>query len=292
MYLLIYYNLFMEKQNPNHKEEEPFKAHEGEECQAFNRDLETQDPNEDFLKLKSSLMFFKNQGQVEKIEEQEPMFICLKNEYEASDFLENGLDLVVLADASESIYPWRIYQKKSIYFTLMDIENLFFSAEDITAEHFNKIRLSFISYSDHDKPIDKLDFVEYSKLGEFCDKIDSLPTPKSEEIKKRNVFGAYQALNDLSWSEGSIKIVIHYCPDPQYGVKYTTNPKGMPSDYDPFPEGIPSQNEEEILENISNLLEIGKFNLIKFNNRCEKFSKILQDKFSTDLTTPKIIPLA
>lgn len=283
----------MKKDNPNHKEEVPFKAGEKSDFQVFNKELQTQNPNEDFMLLKEKLIYYKTKGNIEKLEENlDPLFINLKLEYEHDNFLEKGLDLCIISDVSESIYPWRIFYKKAIYLMLMDVENLFFSAENITTEHLNKIRLSLITYSDYKKSVSKLDFVTYSNLGEFIDNLDKIDLPIKEEIKKRNVFEAYKTANELSWNEESIRIIVHFCPDPQYGLKYTSAPKELPNDYDPYPEGIEDQDDEEILDNLSNILQEGKFNMVKFNKRCEKFGKLIQEKLSGDINSPKVIPLA
>lgn len=275
----------MEKKNPNHKQEEPFKAKEGEETFAYNKDLAKQDANEDFLNLKKNLVFFNK-----NVRDPETRFVGLSSEVTPEDVKEKGLDFVILADVSGSSYPFRIYLKKSMYFSLFDIEDLVYQIPDITPEDFDKIRFAFISYSDKEEGVKVLDFVPYNKIADLCDKIDEIEI-KEETIKARNVFEGLEKLNELSWNEDSIRVLLHYCSDPAYGSKYHVNPKGLPSDYDAYPNGIEGQNEEEILENCSNL-NLLIYNFVKFNNRCESFSKAISPSFGKfDQNQPKVDPL-
>jgi hypothetical protein len=279
----------MEKdKNPNHKEEVAFKATEGKEFLSYVKSLETQDVNEDFLSLKNSLLYFKNKGKIDDVGtlSDEPLFLNFVYELEKSDVLENGLDFCIICDVSESIYPWRIYQKKSIYYALKDIENYIFSAEGLTPEHLAKIRIALVKYSDKDKGVEIQDFIEYKDLGDICAKIDSIDV-KSNSLKKRNVFEALKSVSELKWNDDSRRLILHYCGDPQYGSKYTVNPKKMPEDYDPLPDGDNDIVEDDLFDSLSNL-NFTKYNLVKFNDRCERMIKELTSKFDIDANKPSV----
>jgi hypothetical protein len=280
----------MVDKNPNHKEEIPNKFKDVESTRAFAQDLVIQDPKEDFLSLKSQLLYYKNKDNLDKIPKISPesKFLMLGEEISQEDLLETGLDFCILADTSDSMYPFRIFFKKSLYFCLMDIENFMLTCPDVSAEHFQKIRFAFVQYSDRDTDksvFESVDFVDYKSLGDICKKIDEIEI-KQFSAKKRAVFDGMKAMSELSWNEDARKVIVHYCGDPQYGTKYTFNPKNMPSDYDPIPEGVKDIDESDLLDSIANLS--ATYNFIKFNDRVNIFQNVLKGAFAIDINLPKV----
>lgn len=287
----------MVEKNPNHKEEKKVKKDlESEEVNVDHSQLIKQDINENFLNLKNDLIFYKDKSKMDEIRsnlEEELQFVKIKDEISPDDVKAMGLDFCILADVSESMHPYRIYLKKSMYFALKDIENFVYRSLESPNE-FPNIRIAIVKYSDRDsvdKPgkVDILDFVEYSSLDKVCKKIDEIEI-KANSLKKRAVFDGIKAMGGLSWNSDSIKVILHYCGDPQYGVQYTTNPKKMPEDYDPFPNGILDLKEDEVLEPVSNLG--ATYNFLAMNNdRLTKFYSLVTSKLTLDVNAPKVIPI-
>jgi len=285
-------------ENPNHISEtlpEQKEKNESKFCVVDNSKLINQDLNENFLNLKKELIFFKDKSDYDEIKsnlKDETEFLKIRDEIEADDIKEKGLDFVILADVSESMYPYRIYLKKSMYLALKDIENFVYtSIED--ADEFPNIRIAFVKYTDRENSsepgkIDVLDFVEYSSLEEVCKWIDEIDITKSS-IKKRNVFDGYKAVSDLSWNEDSIKLIVHYAADPQYGIQYTTNPKKLPDDYDPFPDGVEDLTKEDVLPPLEEKGCI--FNFISFGNRLLRYHQDISPDLTMDLTSPFVVEL-
>lgn len=268
----------MVDKNPNHKEEDPFKMKEFKETRAHNVKLAEQDINEDFLSLKSELLYFKNKDNLDSIPQNiEPTseFLMLHEEFAADDVVETGLDLCFLVDRSESLHPYRIFLKKSMYFALKDMETFIFSSTSVSPETFDKIRVAFVSYGDRDTDnvVETFDFVDYKSLGDICKKIDEIDI-KEPSIKKRAVFDGMDAMTKLKWDEAATKIIIHYCGDPQYGSVYTYSPKGMPDNYDPYPEGVKDIKESDLVDSINELNPF--YNFVKFNDRVNKFQEVLR----------------
>lgn len=268
----------MVDKNPNHTFEK--LPNESKTAKVANLELKTQDPNEDFLALKNQLIYFQNKGNLENIPqnlEEESKFLMINTDIDPSEAQANGLDLCILADTSESMYPFRVFLKKSIYFTLMDLENFFYRIEGITADDFSKLRISFVKYSDRgsDKTVEATDFIEYKNLGDICTKIDEIEI-KSFSIKKRAVFDGLKSLTELNWNPDSVKMILHFCGDPQYGDLYTFNPKKMPENYDPFPEGVDDIDSEELLDKLSDLN--ANYTFVKFNERVDKYSAEIKKK--------------
>lgn len=289
-------------ENPNHKiehcpndESDNNKLFENEFCVVDNSRLTNQDLNENFLNLRKELIFYKDKSNYDEIKsnlQNQTEFLKIKDEIEPDDIKSKGLDFVILADVSESMYPYRIYLKKSMYFALKDIENFVYrSIED--AEEFPNIRLAFVKYTDRESSsepgkVEVLDFVEYNSLEEICKCIDEIDI-KQFSMKKRSVFDGYKAVSDLNWNEDSIKIIIHYAADPQYGLQYTTSPKKMGDDYDPFPDGVEDLTKEDVL---SPMEEKGiMFNFVSLGPRLLRYQQDISADLTMDLIAPKVVEL-
>lgn len=292
----------MVDKNPNHKKEDPNKQSESKETRAVNRELEIQDVNEDFMSLKNKLLYYINKENLNEfsvVTKPESRFLMLDSDFSKEDVIEQGLDLCIIVDGSESMYPYRIYQKKSLYFSLMDLEDFVFSSTDLKPEDLNKIRIAYVQYDNRDndeddediknsKNLKVVDFVEYKQLGDICKEIDKLDI-KKHSIKKRNVMDGLKAAGELNWNEDSAKVILHYCADSQYGKKFTSNPKGMPEDYDPFPEGI-KLDLETIYQKLADLNCV--YNLIKFNDRILALVEDLnKNDINVNSNSPKLIEL-
>lgn len=286
----------MSSKNPNHiPESKPSEDNEAKSCVVDNSALMTQDLNENFLNLKNQLIFFQDKSKLDEIRanlSEDTNFLKISDEVQPEDVKSNGLDFVIVADVSESMFPFRVFLKKSMYFALKDIENFAYRSLE-SSDEFPNIRLAFVKYTDRtsvDEPCkcEVLDFVEYNSLEEICKQIDSIDI-KNHSVKKRAVFDGLKAVSELSWNDDSIKMIAHYCADPQYGEKYTTNPKGMPDGYDPFPKGCSDVAEEDILEPISNLGST--YNFIKLGERLVKFEATVKNTIDMDTTAPNVIAL-
>jgi len=194
-----------------------------------------------------------------------------------------------LADVSESMYPWRIFLKKAIYFALMDIESFVYTNTDPgSSANFSKVRIALVKYHDRktdSKPVEFIDFVEYKNLDLICKGIDQISIEK-KSVKKRAVFDGLKAVKGLSWTEGAMKVIVHFAADPQYGTKYTTNPKKMTDDYDAFPDGVDDIDEDDLFEGIKELS--ATFNLVKLGDRMDKYSSVIKTKFDIDANKPEV----
>lgn len=277
----------MVDKNPNHTHE--MIIGESQTAKVASLDLKTQDPKEDFLALKNQLIYFQNKGNLESIPqnlEEESKFLMINTDIDQEEAQANGLDLCILADVSESMYPFRVFLKKSIYFTLMDVENFFYRIEGITPEDFSKVRIAFVKYTDRgsDKVVETTDFIEYKNIGDICTKIDEIEI-KAFSMRKRAVFDGLKSLTELNWNSDSVKMVLHFCADPQYGDVYTFNPKKMPENYDPFPEGVDDIDSEELLDKLSELN--ANFTFVKFHDRVDKYAAELKKK--VQMTVNKIL---
>ena len=275
--------------NPNHKEESKTPIVPMSECiKVNNSDLEFQDVNENFLELKNSLIYFQDKSKVEEIQktldEVELKYLKIDEEVSKNDVLEQGLDLVFLADVSESMHPWRIYQKKSMYLVLKDLEYFLYSIPDVSAESFSKVRIAFVTYSDRDAGVQTTEFVDYKSIGDICKKIDEIKITNHSE-KKRAALDGLKSLTDLGWKEDAVKIVVHHMSEPPYGKKYTTNIKSCSEDYDPIPEDE-EFDAEEIFSSVNDLGAI--YNLIKFGDKLEKFQKEFSSTVQFDACKPKV----
>ena len=279
------------QKNPNHKEEKRVKKEKP--CQSikiYNGDLIVQNPKENFLELKNNLIFFQDKSKVDEFQkdiEDDLRFLKIKEEVDKEEVLKKGVDMCILADVSESMHPWRIFLKKSMYFALMDLESFIFSIPDVKSEDFSRFRVSLVTYTDRkqEKPVKVLDFVEYSSLGEICKMIDDIDI-KQFANQKRAVFDGFKAVCDLKWNEDAQKIIVHYAADPAYGNKYSTNIKGQAEGYDPYPEGTDDIDEGDILEKISDLDCI--FNFIKLGEKLEKYQKEISGSINMDICKPKV----
>ncbi len=276
-------------ENANHKTEikNNEKLKESQLVIIDNSRLINQDLNENFLDLKKNLIFFQDKSNLDNIKsllDEDTAFVKVKEEFDPRDIVSQGIDFCILADCSESMYPFRIFLKKSMYYALKDIESLVYRGME-EGDNFPKVRIAFVGYTDRescDTPgkLEILDFVEYSKLEEVIRKIDSIDITKSSQ-KKRNVFDGLKALSELSWEGNSVKLICHYVADPQYGKKYTSDPLKMPKDYDPFPDGCSDLDEDEILKSVS---AIGAtFNLIALNTRLVKYQTVVGNEIDLDL---------
>lgn len=283
--------------NPNHKKETKDKKElEAEHSLAYSKKLNEQDSNENFLNLKKDLIFFQDKEKIDEIRanlSEVTRFLKISDELQPEDVKSNGLDFVILADVSESMYPFRIYLKKSMYYAIKDIESFAYRGLESSDDEFPKVRFAIIKYTDRENDsepgkIDVLDFVEYSSLDKIIEKIDEIEIKQSSE-KKRAVFDGMKALHDLKWEESSIKMVLHYAADPEYGVQFTTNPKKMGDNYDPFPNGITDLSHEDVLEPI--VLLGPTYNFISLTDRLTKFTKEIQEKLALDLNSPVVTPL-
>ena len=280
----------MEK-NPNHKiETKNNKASESQSAKVDNSNLIEQKIDEDFLSLKNELIYFQDKSKVEEIVQnldEGTKFLMLGDELDKEEVLQRGIDLCLVADVSESMHPWRIFLKKSMYFVLMDIESYFYTIPGVKPEDFSNVRISIVKYSDRDtdKVCDVTDFVEYKSLGDICKKIDEIEI-KGNSSKKRAVFDGLNAASNLKWKEESQKIIVHWAADPQYGLKYTTEPKKCKEDYDPYPEGVKDIDDKELLGKINDLSPI--FNFIKLGGRMEKYSTEVSKILKMDVCKPKV----
>lgn len=275
-------------ENANHKTEikNNEKLKQSEHVIIDNSRLINQDLNENFLDLKKNLIFFQDKSNLDNIKsllDEDTAFVKVKEEFDPRDIVSQGIDFCILADCSESMYPFRIFLKKSMYYALKDIESLVYRGME-EGDNFPKVRIAFVGYTDRDScdspgKLEILDFVEYSKLEEVIRKIDSIDITKSSQ-KKRNVFDGLKALSELSWEGNSVKLICHYIADPQYGKKYTSDPLKMPKDYDPFPDGCSDLDEDEILKSVS---AIGAtFNLIALNTRLVKYQILVGSEIDLD----------
>jgi hypothetical protein len=280
----------MEK-NPNHTIElKDSKIGESQSTKIDNAELFIQDINENFLQLKKELIFFQDKSKIDEIVknlDEGTRFLMLSEELDQEEILSTGIDFCIVADVSESMYPWRIFQKKSMYMALMDIESFFYKIPSVKPEDFSKVRFAVVKYSDRDqeKSTEVLDFVEYSSLEQICKSVDEIDIKKAS-IKKRAVFDGLKALGELAWREDSKKIILHYAADPQYGAKYTTNANKMSNDYDPFPEGCTDIDETEILSKVSDLNSV--YNLVPLGERLVKFTQLIKTSFTMDVCKPKV----
>lgn len=279
------------QKNPNHKEETKIKKQkEAKAARVDNSNLEHQDPNENFLELKNQLIFFQDKSKVDDFQkgiEEENRFLMINEEIDKDEVLERGIDLCILADISESIHPWRIFLKKSIYYCLIDLESFIYSIPDVSSDDFSRFRVSLVTYTDRHRkqPIEVTDFKEYKNLGDICKKIDEI---EIKELKnaKRAVFDGLDAVTKLTWNKKSQKIIVHYAADAAYGTKYSTNLKSLSDDYDSFPNGCEDLDDEEILNKISELDPI--FNFIKLGDRLEKYQKEVTGIINMDVCKPKV----
>lgn len=281
--------------NPNHKIETKHKKETtSEHCLVDNTKLAEQDLNENFLNLKNELIFFQDKSKLEEIRanlDEDTNFMKISDEIQPEDVKERGLDFAILVDSSESMYPYRIFLKKALYFALKDVENFCYRALESADDEFPKVRLAFVKYSDRKSKdsepssnVEVLDFVEYSSLDEICRRIDSIEINKAS-VKKRNVFDGLKALSELKWNEDTVKFVLHLAADPQYGIKYTTNPNKMPEDYDPFPDGV-NVSEDDVCEPIEALGST--YNFVALTERLLKFQATIQSKLTMDIIAPKV----
>lgn len=290
----------MKNENPNHTAESKPQANLSNEAQQTivdNSELINQDINENFLNLKNDLIFFKDKSKLNEIKadlSEDTKYLKIKEEFTPEDLKEKGLDFCIVADVSESMFPYRIFLKKSMYFSLKDIENFCYKSID-SPDEFPNVRIAFVKYTDRtsaDTPskVEVLDFVQYTSLEEVCKKIDEIEI-KNYSVKKRAVFDGLKAVCDLKWNEDSIKIISHYAADPEYGVKYTTSPKTMPDNYDPFPGGCTDLDVSEILGFI-NGLDV-TFNLVKLDeNRLLKYQSVVQEDLNMEPNGPKVTKLS
>lgn len=286
----------MEK-NPNHKEEKKDKKEmESEHTLIDNSKLNTQDINDNFLDIKNELIFFQDKSkkaEIRKNLEEEIRFLKLAEEVQPEDVKSNGIDFCIIADVSESMYPYRVFLKKSMYYAIKDVENLVYRSLD-EGDEFPKFRLAFVKYTDResaDKPgdVDVLDFVDYTSLDEVCKKIDEIEI-KSASVKKRAVFDGLKAAGDLKWESDTLKVVLHYCADPQYGDKYTTNKKKMTDDYDPFPSGVTDLKDDDVLDPLKSLG--ATYNFIGLSGRVLAFQSDISSKLDMDISNPIINELS
>lgn len=284
----------MEKEiNPNHKIEQKLnKASESEHTLVDNSKLNEQDVNENFINLKNELIFYQDKSKKDEIRanlDDTIHFLTIKTEVEPDELIARGLDFAIIADVSESMYPYRIFLKKSMYYAIKDIENFVYKNIG-NAEEFPKVRFAFVKYTDRVEEkepckVDVLDFIEYSSsLEEFCKKIDEIDI-KAASTKKRAVLDGINALKGLSWSEDSVKIILHYAADPEYGTQYTANISKMGDNYDPFPSGV-GLKLDDVLEPIEGLGSL--YNLIYFNERLVRFISTMESKLTLDKAKPQV----
>ena len=285
----------MEK-NPNHIKEDKNKAYDESEFNVIdNSKLKIQDPKENFLALKNELIFYQDKSNLAdlktKIDEEEQI-LKLNEEISFDDVKEQGIDFCMLVDCSESMYPYRIYCKKALYYCIKDLENFIYRNLE-EGDQIPKLRISIVKYSDRKDAstpgdVEVLDFVDYSSVEKICSMIDSIDI-KSHSIKKRSVFDGLKKVSELKWESG-IKIINHIAADPQYGDCYTTDLKSVKPDYDPFPKGVEDINTKELLESI-NSIEGLKYNLLYLNDRFTRFNAEISKTLVLENSKPSVIEL-
>jgi len=290
----------MEK-NPNHKEEKKDKKElESEHTLIDNSKLNIQDPNENFLDIKNELIFFQEKSkkaELRKNIEEEIRFLKLAEEVSPEEVKASGIDFCIIADVSESMYPYRIYLKKSMYYAIKDVENLVYrslASEDGEESEFPKFRIALVKYSDREQAdtpgkVEVSQFVDYTSLDEICKKIDEIDI-KACSIKKRSVFDGLKAAGNLIWEADSLKVILHYCADPQYGDKYTTNKNKMPENYDQFPSGITDMKVDDVLEPLQSLGV--KYNFVGLTGRVLAYQSDISSKLDMDISNPIIAELS
>jgi len=285
------------KENKNRKiEQKHNKAEEAKHSLAYSKKLNEQDINENFLNLKKELIFYQEKDKIDEIRanlNEETEFLKISDEIEPSMVKENGLDFAIIADVSESMYPYRVYLKKSMYMAIKDIESFIYRALENAEDDLPKVRLAIVKYTDRtsaseQSKVDVLDFIDYTSLDKLMEKIDEIEIKQFSQ-KKRAVFDGMKSLSELSWGEETIKIVLHYAADPEYGIQYTTNPKKMGDDYDPFPNGLSDIKKEDILEPLSNLSST--YNFVSFNDKLLKFTTAVQEDLTLDVNSPEVVEL-
>ena len=274
--------------NANHKTEikNNEKLKKSEHVILDNSKLINQDLNENFIDLKKNLIFFQDKSNLENIKsalDEDTAFVKVKEEFDPKDIISQGLDFCILADCSESMYPFRIFLKKSMYYAIKDIESLVYRGME-EGDNFPRVRIAFVGYTDRDSSdtpgkLEILDFVEYSKLEEVIKLIDNITITKSSQ-RKRNVFDGLKAVSELTWEGNSVKLICHYAADAQYGKKYTSDPLKMPKDFDPFPDGCTDIDDDEILKGVSSIG--ATFNLIALNTRLVKYQTVVGNEIDLD----------
>ena len=265
------------------KDDIPFS----DEAVVNNEELKEQNLDENFIELKKQFIFFQDKSNLTEIQENlgEEKFLMISKDMDADQIKDSGIDFFILADVSESIYPYRIFLKKCLYFTLMDLENYVYGVEDINSDYFKKVRIAIIKYTDNNSknPVAVSEFVEYNKFGDVLNEIDNICIEK-ESNQKRAVFDGMKAITSLAWNPNSFKIVVHIASEPGYGNAFTM--KTEVTNYDPFPDYCDDNDVEEIIKQIDELKT--KYTLVKLGGRLEKFSKFLKGKMELDISKPVV----